>query len=85
MWWARDDSNFEPNDYQLLASEMPKVAELYRRTLRNVAKNVAKSAFQPWFLGINPRGLVPVLVDDGAVHIEMVASSLPHPFSQPEL
>src|SRR6201988_5044158 len=26
--------------------------------------------FQPWFLGINPRGLVPVLVLDGAVHIE---------------
>jgi len=26
--------------------------------------------FQPWFLGINPRGLVPVLVRDGAVHIE---------------
>lgn len=25
---------------------------------------------QPWFLGINPRGLVPVLVDDSAVHIE---------------
>ncbi len=25
---------------------------------------------QPWFLGINPRGLVPVLVDNGAVHIE---------------
>ena len=24
----------------------------------------------PWFLGINPRGLVPVLVDDGAVIIE---------------
>jgi glutathione S-transferase len=24
----------------------------------------------PWFLGINPRGLVPVLVHDGAVHIE---------------
>ncbi|MBL4720733.1 MAG: glutathione S-transferase family protein [Alphaproteobacteria bacterium] len=24
----------------------------------------------PWFLGVNPRGLVPVLVDDGAVHIE---------------
>ena len=23
-----------------------------------------------WFLGINPRGLVPVLVDDGDVHIE---------------
>jgi len=26
--------------------------------------------FAPWFLGINPRGLVPVLVHDGAVHIE---------------
>src|SRR3982750_2956139 len=26
--------------------------------------------FQPWFLGINPRGMVPVLVHDGAVHIE---------------
>jgi glutathione S-transferase len=25
---------------------------------------------QPWFLGINPRGLVPVLVHEGAVHIE---------------
>lgn len=26
--------------------------------------------FRPWFLGINPRGLVPVLVHDGEVHIE---------------
>jgi glutathione S-transferase len=26
--------------------------------------------FRPWFLGINPRGLVPVLVHDGAVYIE---------------
>ncbi len=26
--------------------------------------------FTPWFLGINPRGLVPVLVHDGALHIE---------------
>ena len=26
--------------------------------------------FASWFLGINPRGLVPVLVHDGAVHIE---------------
>ena len=26
--------------------------------------------YEPWFLGINPRGLVPVLVHDGAVHIE---------------
>ena len=24
----------------------------------------------PWFLGINPRGVVPVLVQDGTVHIE---------------
>ncbi|MEM9730892.1 MAG: glutathione S-transferase N-terminal domain-containing protein, partial [Myxococcota bacterium] len=24
----------------------------------------------PWFLGINPRGVVPVLVHDGVVHIE---------------
>ena len=26
--------------------------------------------FSKWFLGINPRGIVPVLVDDGEVHIE---------------
>ena len=26
--------------------------------------------YWPWFLGINPRGLVPVLVHDGKVHIE---------------
>jgi glutathione S-transferase len=26
--------------------------------------------FSAWFLGINPRGLVPVLVHDGTVHIE---------------
>jgi glutathione S-transferase len=26
--------------------------------------------FRPWFLGINPRGLVPVLVHDCTVHIE---------------
>lgn len=31
---------------------------------------MAGENFQPWFLGINPRGLVPVLVHDGAVHIE---------------
>lgn len=30
----------------------------------------ANEHLQPYFLGINPRGLVPVLVDDGAVHIE---------------
>ena len=26
--------------------------------------------YEPWFLGINPRGLVPVLVHDGSVYIE---------------
>ena len=26
--------------------------------------------FSDWFLGINPRGVVPVLIDDGEVHIE---------------
>ena len=30
----------------------------------------ANENVEPWFLGINPRGLVPVLVHDGAVHIE---------------
>lgn len=25
---------------------------------------------EPWFLGINPRGVVPVLVHDGVVHVE---------------
>ncbi|MEM7100100.1 MAG: glutathione S-transferase family protein [Pseudomonadota bacterium] len=33
--------------------------------------NLAKQEnYEPWFLGINPRGLVPVLVHDGVVHIE---------------
>ena len=33
--------------------------------------NLAESeTYTDWFLGINPRGLVPVLVWDGAVHIE---------------
>jgi glutathione S-transferase len=31
---------------------------------------MANENVTPWFLGINPRGLVPVLVHDGAVHIE---------------
>jgi len=30
----------------------------------------ANENFRPWFLGINPRGLVPVLVHGGKVHIE---------------
>ena len=31
---------------------------------------MAGDNFQPWSLEINPRGLVPVLVHDGVVHIE---------------
>jgi hypothetical protein len=27
-WWGWEDSNFQPNDYQLLASEVPEVAGL---------------------------------------------------------
>jgi glutathione S-transferase len=43
--------------------------------------------FQPWFLGINPRGLVPVLVDDGAVHIESndIIQYLENKFPAPKL
>ena len=42
---------------------------------------------QPWFLGINPRGLVPVLVDDGAVHIESndIIQYLERKFPAPKL
>jgi glutathione S-transferase len=40
-----------------------------------------------WFLGINPRGLVPVLVHDGAVHIESndIITYLEKKFPQPKL
>lgn len=43
--------------------------------------------FQPWFLGINPRGLVPVLVHDGAVHIESndIITYLEQTFPEPRL
>jgi glutathione S-transferase len=43
--------------------------------------------FRPWFLGINPRGLVPVLVHDGAVHIESndIITYLEKTFPQPQL
>jgi glutathione S-transferase len=43
--------------------------------------------FKPWFLGINPRGLVPVLVHDGAVHIESndIIQYLEHTFPTPAL
>jgi len=27
-WWGWEDSNFQPNDYQLLAGEVPEVARL---------------------------------------------------------
>ena len=30
----------------------------------------AHESYAPWFMGINPQGMVPVLVIDGAVHIE---------------
>lgn len=42
---------------------------------------------QPWFLGINPRGLVPVLVHDGAVHIESndIIQYLEKRFPEPKL
>jgi glutathione S-transferase len=43
--------------------------------------------FRPWFLGINPRGLVPVLVHDGAVHIESndIITYLEKTFPKPTL
>jgi glutathione S-transferase len=42
---------------------------------------------EPWFLGINPRGLVPVLVHDGAVHIESndIIEYLERKFPEPKL
>ena len=43
--------------------------------------------YTPWFLGINPRGLVPVLVHDGAVHIESndILAYLEKVFPEPAL
>lgn len=40
-----------------------------------------------WYLGINPRGLVPVLVDDGDVHIESndIIAYLERKFPEPRL
>jgi len=48
---------------------------------------MANENFRPWFLGINPRGLVPVLVHDGAVHIESndIITYLEKTFPQPRL
>ena len=47
----------------------------------------ANENFRPWFLGINPRGLVPVLVHDGAVHIESndIITYLERTFPTPRL
>jgi len=47
----------------------------------------ANENFTPWFLGINPRGLVPVLVHDGVVHIESndIISYLEKTFLTPRL
>ncbi len=47
----------------------------------------ANENFRPWFLGINPRGLVPVLVHDGAVHIESndIITHLEQAFPTPRL
>src|SRR4051812_35934885 len=51
---------------------------------------MANENFRPWFLGINPRGLVPVLVHDGAVNIESndiiiyLEKTFPHPRLIPE-
>ncbi len=43
--------------------------------------------YSKWFLGINPRGLIPVLVDDGAVHIESndILMYLEEKFPEPRL
>jgi glutathione S-transferase len=47
----------------------------------------AHENFRPWFLGINPRGLVPVLVHDGEVHIESndIIQYLEKTFPEPRL
>ena len=48
---------------------------------------VAQKNYEPWFLGINPRGLVPVLVHDGVVHIESndILAYLDETFPEPRL
>lgn len=61
--------------------------------LKNIAwqgheMNLAESeTYTDWFLGINPRGLVPVLVWDGAVHIESndIMALLDAAFPEPRL
>lgn len=48
---------------------------------------VRQENYSPWFLGINPRGLVPVLVHDGVVHIESndILAYLEEQFPEPAL
>jgi len=47
----------------------------------------AKENLSPWYLGINPRGLVPTLVHDGTVHIESndILAYLEQRFPEPRL
>src|ERR1700721_2707366 len=48
---------------------------------------LANENVEPWFLGINPRGLAPVLVHNGAVHIESndIIQYLENVFPEPRL
>ena len=48
---------------------------------------VSNENYSDWFLGINPRAQVPVLIDDGDVHIESndIIQHLEKRFSQPNL
>jgi glutathione S-transferase len=48
---------------------------------------MANENFSEWFLGINPRGLLPVLVDNGDVHIESndIISYLEKKYPEPRL
>ena len=48
---------------------------------------MANANFDPWYLGINPRGLVPTLVIDGEVHIESndILTELERRFPRPRL
>ncbi|MEM7019481.1 MAG: glutathione S-transferase N-terminal domain-containing protein, partial [Pseudomonadota bacterium] len=48
---------------------------------------IKQDNFKPWFLGINPRGLVPILVHDGVVHIESndILEYLDNTFAEPKL
>jgi glutathione S-transferase len=48
---------------------------------------MANENLSDWFLGINPRGLLPVLVDDGDVHIESndIIAYLENKYPDPKL